>query len=63
MLILIENGDVYAPDYKGREVMANGKRLVVDGSCKARPKFLEESSRNVELVGDENEEEIHLART
>lgn len=46
-----------------REVMANGKRLVVDGSCKARPKFLEESSRNVELVGDENEEEIHLART
>ena len=46
-----------------REVMANGKRLVVDGSCKIRSKFLEESSRSVELVGDENEEEIHLART
>lgn len=46
-----------------REVTANGKRLVVDGSCKTKPKFLEESSRRVELVGDENEEEVHLANS
>ncbi|MFL5483515.1 MAG: amidohydrolase family protein [Gemmatimonadaceae bacterium] len=46
-----------------QEVIANGKRLVVNGSCKTDPKFLEESSRRVELVGAENEEPIHLART
>ena len=45
-----------------REVIANGKRLVVNGSCRTRPKFLEESSRRVELVGEENEEPVHLAR-
>jgi beta-aspartyl-dipeptidase (metallo-type) len=44
-----------------REVIAMGKRMVVDGSCRTRPKFLEESSRKVELVGDENEEPVHLA--
>jgi beta-aspartyl-dipeptidase (metallo-type) len=46
-----------------QEVIANGKRLVVNGLCKTDPKFLEESSRRVELVGDENEEPIHLAKT
>jgi beta-aspartyl-dipeptidase (metallo-type) len=42
-----------------REVIAGGKRLVVDGECKARPKFLEESSRNVTLTGDKLTEPIH----
>lgn len=46
-----------------QEVIANGKRLVVNGSCKTDPKFLEESSRRVELVGAENEEPIHLTKT
>jgi beta-aspartyl-dipeptidase (metallo-type) len=46
-----------------QEVIANGKRLVVNGLCKTDPKFLEESSRRVELVGAENEEPIHLAKT
>jgi beta-aspartyl-dipeptidase (metallo-type) len=43
-----------------REVIATGKRLVVDGTCKTKPKFLEESSRRVELFGDKNEEPVHL---
>ncbi|MFN2636495.1 MAG: amidohydrolase family protein [Gemmatimonadaceae bacterium] len=42
-----------------REVIARGKRLVVDGECRTRATFLEESSRNVSLVGDECEEPIH----
>ena len=42
-----------------REVIANGKRLVADGECVVRPKFLEESSRNVTLIGDECDEPIH----
>jgi beta-aspartyl-dipeptidase (metallo-type) len=44
-----------------RDVIAKGKRLVADGTCKTKPKFLEESSRRVELIGDENEEPVHLA--
>src|SRR3954470_22016722 len=44
-----------------RDVIANGKRLVVDGEGKTRAKFLEESSRNVTLVGDECDEPIHTA--
>lgn len=44
-----------------RDVIAKGKRLVQDGSCTTRPKFLEESSRNVTLIGEENEEPVHLA--
>jgi beta-aspartyl-dipeptidase (metallo-type) len=44
-----------------REVISNGKRLVIDGACKTRAKFLEESSRKVELVGEKNEEPVHLA--
>jgi hypothetical protein len=44
-----------------REVIARGKRLVVDGECTTRAKFLEESSRNVTLVGDECDEPIHTA--
>ena len=43
-----------------REVIANGKRLVVDGVCKTQSKFLEESSRKVELLGEEHEEPVHL---
>jgi beta-aspartyl-dipeptidase (metallo-type) len=43
------------------DVIAGGKRLVVDGECKTRAKFLEESSRNVTLVGDECDEPIHTA--
>jgi beta-aspartyl-dipeptidase (metallo-type) len=43
-----------------RDVFSKGKRLVEDGSCKTRAKFLEKSSRNVELVGDEWEEPIHM---
>jgi len=43
-----------------QDVIAKGKRLVADGSCQTRAKFLEESSRKVELVGDENEEPVHL---
>ncbi|MFL5508209.1 MAG: beta-aspartyl-peptidase [Gemmatimonadaceae bacterium] len=42
-----------------REVIAGGKRLVEDGRCTVRPKFLEESNRNVKLVGDKWEEPIH----
>src|SRR4051812_3280420 len=34
-----------------REVISRGKRLVVDGKCTTRATFLEESSRNVTLVG------------
>jgi beta-aspartyl-dipeptidase (metallo-type) len=42
-----------------RDVIAKGKRLVAEGHCETKPKFLEESSRNVTLVGDESEEPIH----
>jgi beta-aspartyl-dipeptidase (metallo-type) len=42
-----------------RDVLAKGTRVVADGSCRARPKFLEESSRNVSLVGDECDEPVH----
>ena len=46
-----------------REVISRGKRLVVDGKCTKRATFLEESSRNVTLVGDEWEEPIHTTGT
>ncbi|HEV7593495.1 MAG TPA: amidohydrolase family protein [Gemmatimonadaceae bacterium] len=42
-----------------REVISGGKRLVVDGQCKTRSKFLAQSSRNVTLVGAECDEPIH----
>jgi beta-aspartyl-dipeptidase (metallo-type) len=42
-----------------REVLSKGRRLVADGRCQARAKFLEKSSRNVALVGDESEEPVH----
>jgi beta-aspartyl-dipeptidase (metallo-type) len=42
-----------------RDVIAKGKRLVADGHCETKPKFLEESSRNVTLLGDECDEPIH----
>ncbi|MFL5600028.1 MAG: amidohydrolase family protein [Gemmatimonadaceae bacterium] len=44
-----------------RDVIAGGKRLVVDGECKTASKFLKESRRNVTLVGDECDEPIHTA--
>jgi beta-aspartyl-dipeptidase (metallo-type) len=44
-----------------RDVIAGGKRLIVDGECTARSKFLKESSRNVTLVGDECDEPIHTS--
>ena len=44
-----------------REVIAGGKRLVEDGECKTKPKFLEKSSRNVTLIGDELDEPVHTA--
>jgi beta-aspartyl-dipeptidase (metallo-type) len=34
------------------EVIARGKRMVREGSLAAREKFLEESFRNVSLIGD-----------
>jgi beta-aspartyl-dipeptidase (metallo-type) len=46
-----------------REVISRGKRLVVDGKCTTRATFLEESSRNVTLLGDECDEPIHTAST
>jgi beta-aspartyl-dipeptidase (metallo-type) len=44
-----------------REVIARGKRMVVDGECVTRPKFLEKSNRNVTLTGDKLSEPIHTA--
>jgi beta-aspartyl-dipeptidase (metallo-type) len=44
-----------------REVIAGGKRLVIDGECVARSRFLEDSSRNVKLVGAKAEEPVHSA--
>ncbi len=32
MLVLTRNGEIYAPDI--REVIARGRRLVIDGACK-----------------------------
>jgi beta-aspartyl-dipeptidase (metallo-type) len=34
------------------EVIARGKRMVKEGSLAVREKFLEESFRNVSLIGD-----------
>jgi beta-aspartyl-dipeptidase (metallo-type) len=45
-----------------REVISRGKRMVVDGRCTTRATFLEESSRNVTLIGDKSEEPIHTTR-
>jgi beta-aspartyl-dipeptidase (metallo-type) len=36
-----------------REVIARGRRMVIDGQLAVREKFLEKSKRNVTLVGDE----------
>jgi beta-aspartyl-dipeptidase (metallo-type) len=44
-----------------REVIARGKRMVVDGECVTRPKFLEKSNRNVTLTGDKLSEPVHTA--
>jgi beta-aspartyl-dipeptidase (metallo-type) len=44
-----------------REVIAGGKRLVIDGECVARSRFLEDSNRNVKLVGAKAEEPVHTA--
>jgi beta-aspartyl-dipeptidase (metallo-type) len=44
-----------------RDVIAGGKRLVEDGECKTKPKFLEKSSRNVTLIGEEADEPVHTA--
>lgn len=41
------------------EVISKGRRLVADGRCQTKAKFLEQSSRNVTLVGDEWEEPVH----
>jgi beta-aspartyl-dipeptidase (metallo-type) len=46
-----------------REVISKGRRLVADGRCQTKPKFLEQSSRNVSLVGDEWDEPIHTTST
>jgi beta-aspartyl-dipeptidase (metallo-type) len=44
-----------------RDVIAGGKRLVKNGECETRSKFLEKSSRNVKLLGDECDEPVHTA--
>jgi beta-aspartyl-dipeptidase (metallo-type) len=55
LLVLTEGG------LEIRDVVAGGKRLVEDGECKTTSKFLEQSSRNVELVGAELDEPVHTA--
>jgi hypothetical protein len=59
MLILIRNSEIYALDI--REVIARGRRLVIDGACKVRAKFLEKSTRNVTLIGEKSTEPVHTA--
>jgi beta-aspartyl-dipeptidase (metallo-type) len=54
------HGDILVMDADGFElvhVLAQGKRMVTDGSVAIREKFLEESNREISLRGDEDESE------
>jgi hypothetical protein len=42
-------------------VLANGKRMVQDGSVAVREKFLEESNRQISLRGDEENDSEGVA--
>ena len=55
------HGDILVMEADGFElvhVLAQGKRMVTDGSVVIREKFLEESNRQISLRGDENEGDV-----